>query len=368
MEKDSYLKNIFYFLIFLGIIILGVLFKVLASFFIPVAVATLLSCVFYPIVKKLNQRLKLPWILGSVVMALAVIVVLAILSTVIGTSLATFFNQYNKYEAKFLTIYKIFTETFNLPFNAEKGFLGNMWEHLRVRDFVQKMAFSLSGDLVTLMRNLGGILLFMFFLLLEMRFSREKVNSLFKGQNNGRVMTIARKIISETVSFLSIKFFISLATGLLVFLCCFILKIDFAVLWAFCAFVMNFIPIFGSIFSVGLTTLFALLQYYPNHPLRILLVLVIMTAVNFTLGNIIEPRVEGKRLGLSPFVILVSLTFWSWMWGFVGMIIAVPLMVIIKIVCENIAFLRPIAIILGNKDVETPFEPVVASEPSTEVK
>ncbi|MBD5399642.1 MAG: AI-2E family transporter [Treponema sp.] len=353
MENNVYLKNIFYVLTFLGVIILGVLLKILSSFFIPVAVAILLSGVFYPIVKKLNHRLKIPWILGSAIMALAVIVVFGILSTVIGTSFTAFFNQYNKYETKFLTIYRIFTETFHLPFDDSKSFFENMWEHLRVRDFVQKMAFSLSGGLVTLVRNLGVILLFMFFLLLEMRFGNEKVNSLFKGKNNGRVMKITRKIISETVSFLSIKFFISLATGFFVFLCCFILKIDFSILWAFCAFVMNFIPIFGSIFSVGLTTLFALLQYYPSQPLRIFLVLVIMSSVNFVLGNIVEPRVEGKRLGLSPFVILVSLTFWNWIWGFVGMIIAVPLMAVIKIICENISFLRPIAILLGNSNVKS---------------
>ena len=71
------------------------------------------------------------------------------------------------------------------------------------------------------------------------------------------------------------------------------------------------------------------------------------------LGNIVEPRIEGKNLGISPFVILVSLTFWGWMWGFIGMIIAVPLMMIVKIICENVSFLHPIAIILGNKPADT---------------
>lgn len=74
-----------------------------------------------------------------------------------------------------------------------------------------------------------------------------------------------------------------------------------------------------------------------------------MTIINLTLGNILEPKIEGDNLDLSPFVILVSLTFWGWMWGFIGMILAVPMMVILKILCENISYLNGFAILLGNK-------------------
>ena len=74
------------------------------------------------------------------------------------------------------------------------------------------------------------------------------------------------------------------------------------------------------------------------------------------LGNFIEPRIEGHNLGISPFVILVMLSLWGWMWGFVGMILAVPLTVIIKIICENIPLLHPVAILLGNKPQDTRLE------------
>lgn len=74
-----------------------------------------------------------------------------------------------------------------------------------------------------------------------------------------------------------------------------------------------------------------------------------MLAVNFILGNIIEPRWEGSDLGISPFLILVSLSLWGWLWGFIGMILAVPILVIIKIICENIQILNPIGVLLGNK-------------------
>ena len=136
-------------------------------------------------------------------------------------------------------------------------------------------------------------------------------------------------------------------TGLFVFLATWIIGMDFPMVWAFVAFIMNFIPVFGSIISVGITTIFALLQFSPAFA-KPIFILIFLTAINLTLGNIIEPRIEGKNLGLSPFAILVSLSLWGFIWGFLGMILAVPLTVIIKIVCENIDDLKWIAIILGN--------------------
>lgn len=352
MNKDLYTKNIFYLLLFCSIVLLGVIMKLLASVMIPVVISVLLSCVFYPIVKRLNEKLKMPWVLGSLIMVLAIVILIMILSTIIGTSLTTFLGQYPKYESKFLSLYKMYADTFNFQFYDDKSFFENIWGQLKVREFVQKFALSFSSDLLSFTKSIGMVLLFIAFLLIEMRFGHEKVDAMFKGKSSRRVMNVTRKIMTETVRFLSIKFFISLATGVLVFLCCLICGVDFAILWAFFAFVMNFIPTFGSIFSVVLTTLFTLLQFYPSM-LRTVFIFVSMTTINMVLGNIIEPRVEGKNLGISPFVILVSLTFWGWMWGFIGMIIAVPMMMIVKIICENVSFLQPVAIILGNKLSET---------------
>ena len=153
--------------------------------------------------------------------------------------------------------------------------------------------------------------------------------------------------MNQTVRYISIKFFISLATGVLCGIASLIIGLDFPIVWGFLAFIMNFIPIFGSIISVGLTTIFSLIQFYPNWG-KTVFVLIFMTSVNMILGNILEPRIEGKNLGISPVMILVSLSIWGYIWGFTGMLIAVPLMVIIKIFCENIDYLNGLAIIIGN--------------------
>lgn len=352
MDSKDYSKQIFYLLTFFSIIVIGVLLNITASFAIPVTVSILISCVFYPIVKKITEKTKLPWIIGSLVFALVFLIAMLLIITIVGTSFTTILGQYSKYENRFLSIYKIFAETFNISFDTEKTLLANLWDQFKVREFVQRTAISFSGDIISSSKNIGIVLLFSTFLLIEMKSSHERIASLFEGKLSERIQKILHKVILEIVNYISIKFFISLATGILVMILLLPLKLDFAIMWAFLAFIMNFIPTFGSIISVGLTSLFALLQFYPT-PFPIVLTFLGMTLINLVLGNIVEPKIEGENLGLSPFVILVSLTFWGWMWGFIGLILAVPMMVIVKIICENVSYLNGIAILIGNSPKES---------------
>jgi predicted PurR-regulated permease PerM len=154
-------------------------------------------------------------------------------------------------------------------------------------------------------------------------------------------------IIQQVTKYISVKFFISFLTGLLVSVGALAVDLDFPIIWGFLACILNFIPNFGSIFSGVFTTAFAVLQFWPE-PTRVIITGSIMLGVNQILGNFIEPRVQGRNLGLSPFLILVSLSVWGWIWGFVGMILAVPMLVILKIVCENISELRPLSIMMGS--------------------
>lgn len=355
MNKNQYSKGIYYILLMFAIVALGVFLKLSVSFTLPVTVAVLVSCVFYPVVKRMNQKIKMPWILGTLIMAILFVFIVMALFTIMGTSLSTIVSQYSKYESTFLSIYKMYANAFNVQFDQEANLFENLWGQLKVREFVQNAALIFSGNLLALTKNLAMILLLCVFLLIEMKNGHEKVDAMFQGKVQGRVTKILKKTITEIVHYMSIKFFISLMTGFLVFFTALIFRLDFAIMWGVLAFIMNFIPTFGSILSVGLTSLFALIQFYPS-PFPIIMTILLLTSINLVLGNIIEPRIEGKNLGISPFIILVSLTFWGWMWGFVGMILAVPLMVTIKIICENVSYLHPFAILLGNRPKDTKLE------------
>lgn len=347
MEEKDYSKAIFYILFFLAIIALGTLCKLLSSVILPVVVAVLMTFSFMPVILKLNRKLKIPWILLVIIIDIILLFAIFALSSLLVSSLSTIIAEYPKYESRFMSIYKLTAATFNLQFDDGKSFIDNLWSVLQVREYVQKLAVFLSSGLFTFAKYFLVIILLFTFLLIEIKSTGKKINSAFHSKTRSKVFRIIQQVISETVRYLSIKFFISLATGILVFIGTSIVGMDFPIVWGFLAFIMNFIPTFGSIISTLLTTLFATLQFYPAWG-KIIYIFILLLSINMILGNILEPRIEGNHLGLSPFVILVSLSLWGWLWGFVGMILAVPMTVIIKIVCENFSILNPIAVLLGN--------------------
>lgn len=348
MEEKNYTRSIFYVLIVMLIILLFTLAKVLSTVVLPVVVCVLLSFVLMPIIKSLSQKCKCPWVISSLIVFILFVAILFALSSLLVSGFSTIIQEYPKYETKFMSIYTLFAQKFNLEIDESKSFIENILKYLNIRDLIQKGAIFLSSGVFTFGRNALVVFLMLAFLLLELRFSAKKISYSFQNKTKSKVLRLSKQIIEETVRFISIKFFISFATGSLVALGTWLIGLDFPIVWGFIAFIMNFIPTFGSIFSVGLTTLFSIVQFYPSWG-KVIFILIYMTAINFILGNIIEPRIEGKQMDLSPFVILVSLTLWGYIWGFVGMILAVPMTVIIKIICENISFLRGVAILLGNE-------------------
>jgi predicted PurR-regulated permease PerM len=225
--------------------------------------------------------------------------------------------------------------------------LSNLWDTAGIRTFVQTTAISFSNGVVAAARNLTLVSLLVCFLLVEMRAFRAKITLALSNEKSRRLTVIIADVMSQVAKYLSVKFFISLATGLLVFAGTGAVRLDFAVIWSFLAFLLNFIPNFGSIASSLMTCGFSILQFWPD-PVRPIFVGCLMLAVNMVLGNIIEPRVQGKNLGISPFLILASLTVWGWIWGFSGMILSIPILVVIQIICENVPFLKPVAIMMGS--------------------
>lgn len=347
MEEYRQDNRVFYILLFFAVILAGFLCKLLSSVFIPVLFAAMLSFILLPLIRKINLKLGIPWFMSSIIVVFLSCVLFIGFSSLLIRSLTMIISEYPKYESKFMSIYQIIARNINLEVDETKSFIENMWTHLKVREYVQKTAVFLSTGVFSFSKNFFLIAFMTTFLLLEMRIMKRKLHYAFS-KDKEKASRVAHQIVNETVRYISIKFIISLATGIISFFVTLIAGLDFPVVWGFLAFIMNFIPIFGSIISVGLTTLFAILQLYPSWGSPVV-IFILLTSVNITLGNIVEPRIEGKNLGLSPFIILVCLSLWGYLWGFLGMLIAVPITVIIKIICENIDYLQSIAIIMGNK-------------------
>lgn len=152
------------------------------------------------------------------------------------------------------------------------------------------------------------------------------------------------KVVAEIQTYLGIKTVISLATGLILGAWAFVMGLDFPVLLGLVAFVLNYVPTVGSIIAAAPALLLSLILHgtLPHA----LLVVSGYFMVNTVFGNILEPNLMGRRLGLSTLVVILSLLFWGWTWGPIGALLSVPLTVVVKIWLEHTQDLRWVAVLL----------------------
>jgi AI-2 transport protein TqsA len=166
--------------------------------------------------------------------------------------------------------------------------------------------------------------------------------------------------VQDIQRYLAIKTAISLATGTLVAFWLWTIGVDFPLLWGMLAFLFNFVPNIGSLIAAIPAVLFTLLIL---GPWTALLAAGGYIVVNIGLGNLVEPHLMGRRFGLSTLVVIISLVFWGWLWGPVGMLLSVPLTVVVRIGLEYTDDLRWLAVLLSNEARAQPM-PVGLAEPA----
>jgi predicted PurR-regulated permease PerM len=340
-------RAMFFLMLFMSVLIGGATLKLASPVVVPLVIAVMVALALEPLVSFLNSRIHVPWPLATTLVIVFVFLASGEVGTLLVSSVRTMFAVYPRYEARFFVIYQTIAGLFRLPFDEELSLMSNLWDTAGIRNFIQTQTLAFSNGLLSLSKNFILVLLFICFLLIELRSFRAKIILAVNREQSERVTVIMQDIMKQVTKYMSVKTAISLLTGALVGLGAWAVKLDFPVLWAFLAFVLNFIPTIGSIVSGALTTLFAIMQFWPN-PGQPIFIGVLMLAVNQIFGNILEPRIQGKNLGISPFLIIASLSIWGWLWGFAGMILSIPMMVILQIVCENVSFLRPVAILMGS--------------------
>jgi predicted PurR-regulated permease PerM len=313
---------------------------------IPLTIALLFTFVLDPLISLL-EKVKIPRVLGSIFVVLLAGFAIYLVGLILFGGMRSILGQYPKYEQRFTEIYTKAAEFLGLPYDEQLSLFQNIWGQNGLRLKVQSYALGFSESFLSFLKDAVIVILIVVFLLIELGHFRKRVEVAFAGRISRRIQIIIAGIITEVSRYLAVKFIISLLTGVLAAASLSIIGLDFAILWGIIAFIMNFIPNLGSIVSWGGTTLFALVQFWP-YPGPILATGIVMLAINFILGNAVEPKIQGDNLGLSPFVIVASLVGWGWLWGFAGLVLAVPMTVIIKIVCENVPMLEPVSILLGS--------------------
>jgi len=167
------------------------------------------------------------------------------------------------------------------------------------------------------------------------------------------------KFANDMKRYMVIKTFMSLASGILITVWLFILGVDYAILWGFLAFLLNYIPNIGSIVAAIPATILAVVQFGFGSAV---LVAAGYIVVNFIEGNVIEPRLMGRKLGLSTLVVFLSLIFWGGLLGFVGAILSIPLTMTLKFAFESNESTKWIAVLLGSEKMDESYAPIFSKK------
>lgn len=324
------------------IFLLGLILRLSKPVLFPFFMAIFLYYLFSPL-HDLAIRLKIPRPLALIILILFAFMLLYFIGVIVYTSgkaLATKLPSYGGQLDEFIrwlqsTLEKrgiaeriSFLEALNININRLAGFI-----------------LSSLGTFFSFLTKLLLILVFLFFMLAGR--GKLKINIL-KSLDSNRAENVSRvldKIDMEIQKYLVIKSFISLLSGGVEALVLIIFGVDFALMFGLIAFFLNFIPSIGSIVAILLPSIYAILQFGSLG--RAIWILLLLSGTDFIVANILEPKIMGKGLGLSPLAVLFFLFFWGWLWGIPGMILAVPILATIKIVADHFPSWRLISALLG---------------------
>ena len=211
------------------------------------------------------------------------------------------------------------------------------------------MATGFMNSLSGFLANIAVVVVYVIFFIMEDSTQRLKMEKLFpkKGKQYKKFIDNLLQISDSISSFLWQKTLISLITGAISYVILLVMGVEYAFLWSFLIFMLNFIPYIGPLFSSLFPAIFAVI--ITGDLMQFIYVFAAMEGVQIILGNFIEPMMMGKGTNLGPVTVIVALAFWGMIWGMVGMILAVPVTAVLVIILSQIHSTRYLAILLSEK-------------------
>lgn len=207
-------------------------------------------------------------------------------------------------------------------------------------------ALQLLNGATSAAKNFFLVLIYVIFLLIEQGAFPKKLKALGLNElTTNRLSTVLDRINWAMRTYLGVKTFTSVLTAILSYIVFWALGLDYSFFWAFLIFLFNYVPTIGSILATLMPALLALLQFEGIS--AFLIIALGVSAIQVAVGNILEPRLMGDNLNISPLVVVLSLILWSLLWGVVGMLLCVPITVAIIIICAQFPATRYIAILLS---------------------
>ena len=312
--------------------------KTAQTIIVPFLLAAFISIISTPYLNWLNRK-GMPMPLALLVVIMVIVAAGVALAALLGTSMDTFSEALPSYQDRLQGEVVRFAHWL-----ARLGIDVSDQTFLSFLNPGSAMALAsgLLKGLGNVLTNAFLILLTVMFILMEASSFPVKLRAVLGSPEHALTDTYA--VLDNIKRYMSIKLLTSALTGTLVAAGLSIIGVDFPVLWGFFAFLLNFIPNIGSIIAAIPAVLLALLQFGVGGAFG---VAALYLATNVVIGSILEPRWMGNQLGVSPLIVFVSLVFWGWVFGPVGMFLSVPLTISVQIALSSRDDTRWIAVLLG---------------------
>jgi len=312
------------------------------SIVVPFMLAVFAALIASPILLWM-QRKGIPTWLSVLAIVLVMVAAVGLMGYVAGASLQDFSDRVPFYKQQFVA--QLDTASRNLNPDAASALkdLFNVFDPAKAMGLAAGLLSGVGGALT----NAALIVFILVFILLEVSDFPKKLQLAIP--HSRVVLDYVSEVANSIKRYLAVKTMVSLATGISAGVLVGLVGIDFAILWGLLAFLLNYIPSIGSILAAVPPVL--LIQFGPGAAIGVALGYV---GINAVFGNLLEPRLAGHRVGLSPLVVFLSLVFWGWVLGAVGMLISVPLTASIKIALETSESTRWAAVLLGSAPKEKP--------------
>jgi AI-2 transport protein TqsA len=347
VDDTERLRNLGFAVIVLGVVIAGLVLG--RPLLIPLAIAVLLWILLEAMIQGFGHvsvgSFKLPRWLATILGVTTVLIGLYLVTSILLGQADALSAAWPRYAARFESIVSDLTQLLG-PQGAAK-----LKEALAAIDLSSRIP-SLIASTQSIVVSFLLVAAYIGFLFVERAHLSEKLAAMLPDARRAAETSALFVTISQSVQrYLRIKTVVSVLTAGLCYGVLRWLGIDFAETWALLIFVLNYIPNIGSIIAVAFPAVLALVQFDTIGP-SIILVLS-LTAIQLTVGSVLEPMLMGNTLNMSPFAIIFGLAFWGTIWGIVGMFLSVPILVVVMIVCAHVPNWRWVAILLS-KDGRIP--------------
>lgn len=295
------------------------------------------------------ERKRIPYAVAVLLVVAGMAAVFTVIGVLVGTSLNSFYADLPGYQArlqKHVSLLQTFLATKGIRFAESIQF-----DPINP-ETVKRLTASLLAGLGSMLFEIVLVLLTVTFILLEASSFPAKLRAIL-GDPKKDFHPFMR-FVYDINRYMGIKTVISMTAGVLIWIWLSVLGVDFPILWGFLAFLLHYVPNIGALISSVPAVLLALIQLGIGPAA---LTAAGYLAVNFILGNVVEPVLMGRRLGLSTLVVFLSLIFWGGLLGLIGVVLCIPLTMTLKFVCENSKNTQWIAVLLGPEMAPVPAPP-----------